>query len=178
MYFLVYPGFFPPTLPRMNSLLLLTMCYALWPAPTPILSGSPWGRCSHNSRLGVEDTKRQSWAMTGPGLGPPYSDASCASHRWASELTLALLLVLLHLNPALSAAFLPGLLLTLPLPLLNVICGVVRWSGGKPRTTWQLTPPRWLAPKRTREGPAGLDGEYQEFGDSWQKSLPPSTLGF
>lgn len=45
----------------------------------------------------------------------------------APELTLALFLVLLHLNPALPAAFLPSLLLALTLPLLNVICGLVRW---------------------------------------------------
>lgn len=42
------------------------------------------------------------------------------------ELTLALFFVLLHLNPALSAALLPSLLLALTLPLLNVICGLVR----------------------------------------------------
>lgn len=43
-----------------------------------------------------------------------------------NELTLALFLVLLHLNPAFSAAFLPSLLLALTLPLLNVICGLVK----------------------------------------------------
>lgn len=44
----------------------------------------------------------------------------------APELTLALFLVFLHFNPTLSASFLPSLLLALTLPLLNVICGLVK----------------------------------------------------
>lgn len=176
------PGFFHPLCQGWTySYSLLYATHTLWPAPTPILWGSPWGRYSHNSRLRVEESKWQSWAPTGPGLGPLHSDAQLARQRRPPELTLALLLVLLHLNPSLSAALLPGLLLALPLPLLNVICGVVRWSGGRPRTTWQLTPPRWLAAKGTREGPADWMNGWRvsaRFRDSWPKSLLPSTLGF
>lgn len=126
--------------------------------------------------LGVEESKWQSWAPTGPGLGPLLSAAQLCSSEAPPELTLALLLVLLHLNPSLSAALLPGLLLALPLPLLNVICGVVRWSGGRPRTTWQLTPPRWLAAKGTREGPADWMNGWRVSGDSETHDRSPYFL--
>lgn len=65
--------------------------------------------------------------LRGLGTEPLDNDAQLSHSKMrVLELTLALFLVLFHLNPPLSTALLPSLLLALTLPLLNVICGLVR----------------------------------------------------
>lgn len=132
---------FSPTIPRMNLILLLTMCYALWPKLThlilkPMKEILSWFTLKNWKEqvieLGYEPKQSGSWAQA---LSLCTMMHNCTSQRWVLELTLALFLVLFHLNPALSAALLPSLLLTLTLPLFNVICELVRLLGGRLRTT-------------------------------------------